>query len=84
MVEAIIVEVANGNGVALGVQWGNTNAGMVQFADGTTTPISADTFIDSMGSSDTSDDSKTALARVSGAALGFYHGDWFAIDRLAD
>lgn len=79
LVEAIIVEVANGNGAALGVQWGNTNGGMVQFADGTTTPISASTFVDSMGSSDTSDDSKKALAGVSGAALGFYHGDWFAL-----
>ena len=79
LVEAIIVEVANGNGASLGVQWGNTNGGMVQFADGTTTPISASTFIDSMGSSDSSDDSKAALAGVSGAALGFYHGDWFAL-----
>ena len=39
LVEAIIVEVANGNGAQFGVQWGNTNAGMVQFADSTTSPM---------------------------------------------
>jgi len=79
LVEAIIVEVANGNEAQLGVQWGNTNAGMVQFADSTTSPLPVSTFVDAMGSSDTSDDSKSALASVSGAALGFYHGDWFAL-----
>ena len=80
LVEAIIVEVANGNGAQFGVQWGNTNAGMVQFADSTTSPMPVTTFADAMdGSSDTSDDSKKALAGISGAALGFYHGDWFAL-----
>lgn len=78
LVEAIIVEVANGTGAQLGVQWGNTNAGMVQFADSTTSPIPVSTFVDAIGS-DPSDASKSALAGVSGAALGFYHGDWFAL-----
>lgn len=65
--EAIIVEVANGNGAQFGVQWGNTNAGMVQFADSTTSPMPVTTFADAMdGSSDTSDDSKKALAGISG------------------
>lgn len=80
LVEAIIVEVANGNGAQFGVQWGNTNGGMVQFADNTTSPMPVTTFADAMdSSSDTSDDSKKALAGISGAALGFYHGDWFAL-----
>ncbi|MEZ7862709.1 MAG: type II secretion system secretin GspD [Aeromonadaceae bacterium] len=78
LVEAIIVEVANGNGAQFGVQWGNTNAGMVQFADSTTSPIPVSTFVDAIGS-DPSDTSQKALASVSGAALGFYHGDWFAL-----
>lgn len=78
LVEAIIVEVANGTGAQLGVQWGNSNAGMVQFADSTTSTIPVSTFIDAIGS-DPSDSSKSALAGVSGAALGFYHGDWFAL-----
>ena len=78
LVEAIIVEVANGTGAQLGVQWGNTNAGMVQFADSTTSPLPVSTFVDAIGS-DPSDASKSALAGVSGAALGFYHGDWFAL-----
>jgi len=78
LVEAIIVEVANGNEAQLGVQWGNSNAGMVQFADSTTSPIPVSTFVDAIGS-DPSDSSQSALASVSGAALGFYHGDWFAL-----
>ena len=78
LVEAIIVEVANGTGAQLGVQWGNTNAGMVQFADSATSPIPVSTFVDAIGS-DPSDTSQKALASVSGAALGFYHGDWFAL-----
>lgn len=78
LVEAIIVEVANGTGAQLGVQWGNTNAGMVQFADSSTSPIPVSTFVDAIGSKP-SDSSQKALASVSGAALGFYHGDWFAL-----
>lgn len=78
LVEAIIVEVANGTGAQLGVQWGNTNAGMVQFADSATSPIPVSTFVDAIGS-DPSATSQKALASVSGAALGFYHGDWFAL-----
>ncbi len=78
LVEAIIVEVANGDAAQFGVQWGNTNAGMVQFADSTTSPLPVSTFVDAIGS-DPSDASKSALAGVSGAALGFYHGDWFAL-----
>lgn len=78
LVEAIIVEVANGTGAQLGVQWGNSNAGMVQFADSTTSPIPVSTFVDAIGS-DPSTASQSALASVSGAALGFYHGDWFAL-----
>src|SRR5690606_27364948 len=38
LVEAIIVEIADGDGLNLGVQWANTNGGGTQFTD-TTLPI---------------------------------------------
>lgn len=78
LVEAIIVEVANGNGAQFGVQWGNTNAGMVQFADASVSPIPVSTYTDFL-SDDPSDASKKAVAGLSGMALGFYSGDWFAL-----
>lgn len=78
LVEAIIVEVANGNDAQFGIQWGNSNAGMVQFADSTTSPIPVSTFVDAIGDSP-SDSSTASLAGLSGAALGFYHGDWFGL-----
>ncbi len=78
LVEAIIVEVANGNGAQFGVQWGNTNAGMVQFADSSVSPIPVSTYTDFL-SDDPSDASKKAVAGLSGMALGFYSGDWFAL-----
>jgi general secretion pathway protein D len=77
LVEAIIVEVSNGNQAQLGVQWGNTNGGLVQFADSTSN-LSVSKFVDATGNKP-SDSSTAALASLSGAALGFYHGDWFAL-----
>ncbi|MGL4978805.1 MAG: type II secretion system secretin GspD, partial [Plesiomonas sp.] len=38
-VEALIVEIAEGNNVNFGVQWGAKNAGLVQFANGNQIPI---------------------------------------------
>ena len=78
LVEAIIVEVANGDGAQFGIQWGNTNGGMVQFADAATSPIPVTTFVDSL-SDKPADSTKSAIAGLSGAALGFYHGDWFGL-----
>lgn len=40
LVEAIIVEVFEGDGVNLGVQWATEEGGLMQFNNGTTTPIS--------------------------------------------
>ena len=78
LVEAIIVEVANGNGAQFGVQWGNTNAGMVQFADSSVSPIPVTTYTNFL-SDDPTTASKSAVAGLSGMALGFYSGDWFAL-----
>lgn len=38
-VEALIVEVAEGNNINFGVQWGSKDAGLVQFANGNQIPI---------------------------------------------
>ncbi|MEL4204329.1 type II secretion system protein GspD [Plesiomonas shigelloides] len=38
-VEALIVEVAEGNNINFGVQWGSKDAGLVQFANGSQIPI---------------------------------------------
>ena len=73
LVEAIIVEVANGDAAQFGVQWGNTQGGMVQFADNSSqAPVSG--IIGDDGEADFS-----SLAKTSGAILGFYQGDWFAL-----
>ncbi len=78
LVEAIIVELTSSNAAQLGVQWGNTNAGMVQFADSTSSNIGVTTYLD-YKSSDPSTSSTSTVAGLSGAALGFYHGDWFGL-----
>ncbi|WP_199610510.1 type II secretion system secretin GspD [Flocculibacter collagenilyticus] len=41
LVEAIIVEVFEGDGVNLGVQWISEDGGMMQFNNGTTVPVSS-------------------------------------------
>lgn len=77
LVEAVIVEVADGNAAQFGVQWGNSNGGIVQFAD-TSANMSVSTFLNSKSSS-ASSTSSSALAGLSGGAIGMYHGDWFAL-----
>ena len=77
LVEAIIVEVSNSNGAQLGVQWGNSNGGMVQFT-GSNAQMPISTFVTAKGDSAT-DTQKSALAALNGAAVGFYSGDWFAL-----
>ncbi|ENY71271.1 general secretion pathway protein D [Aeromonas diversa CDC 2478-85] len=76
LVEAIIVEMQDGDGLNLGVQWGNTNGGGTQFTN-TNLPlgqvIAAGKAYDKNGSTD-------ALGKLAGSfngmAAGFYHGDW--------
>ena len=77
LVEAIIVEISNSNGAQLGVQWGNSNGGMVQFT-GSNAQMPISTFVTAKGDSAT-DTQKSALAALNGAAVGFYSGDWFAL-----
>ncbi|MFL9593457.1 GspD family T2SS secretin variant ExeD [Aeromonas schubertii] len=76
LVEAIIVEMQDGDGLNLGVQWGNANGGGTQFTN-TGLPlgqvIAAGKDYDKNGNTD-------ALGKLMGSfngmAAGFYHGDW--------
>ncbi|MGY5451706.1 type II secretion system secretin GspD [Agarivorans sp. MS3-6] len=99
-VEAIIVEVAEGDGVSLGVQWA-TQAGGTQFNDsgvsigelgagiydaqptkgstvctGETCTVNPDTPGDISGLA-------SSLAKISGAAFGFYGADWGVLIQAA-
>jgi general secretion pathway protein D len=65
LVEAIIVEVEDADGLALGVQWFNQRGGGTQFTD-TGTPV---TGISAGGMGE-------ALAKMNGLAAGFYRGNW--------
>ncbi|TPW41294.1 type II secretion system protein GspD [Mixta tenebrionis] len=77
LVEAIIAEVQNADGLNLGVQWGNTHAGMTQFPP-TGLPIGtvvagADRYRQDGKIPDNMSD---ALGAFNGIAAGFYSGNW--------
>lgn len=76
LVEAIIVEMQDGDGLNLGVQWGNANGGGTQF---TNTGLPLGSAI--VAGKDYQDNGNTEgignlLSGFSGMAAGFYHGDW--------
>ena len=76
LVEAIIVEIQDGDGLNLGVQWGNANGGGTQFTD-TGLPIGPAI----IAGKDYKDNGNTEglenlLGSFSGMAAGFYKGDW--------
>ncbi|WP_442871225.1 type II secretion system secretin GspD [Agarivorans sp. 3_MG-2023] len=103
-VEAIIVEVAEGDGISLGVQWA-TKAGGTQFNDAGVSiseigagiydaqPTEGTTIISGSGDNqnttinpDTPGDISglaSALAKISGAAFGFYGADWGVLVQAA-
>ena len=76
LVEAIIVEVADGDGLNLGVQWANTNGGGTQFTN-TGLPIGgvAAGAIDYKENGNL-DSLSNLVGSFSGMAAGFYQGDW--------
>lgn len=79
LVEAIIVEIADGDGLNLGVQWANTNGGGTQFTD-TNLPIGSV----AIAAKDYKDNGNTdALSKLAGGfdgmAAGFYKGNWAAL-----
>ncbi len=77
LVEAIIAEVQDADGLNLGIQWGNNRAGMTQFTN-TSMPIStAIVGTDQYRSDGTLTSAySSALGSVNGIAAGFYHGNW--------
>ena len=79
LVEAIIVEVQDGNGLNLGVQWANSNVGGQQFTK-SGLPIfdaaqGAREFKKS-GSMSSDNPISSALSSFNGLAAGFFEGDW--------
>jgi general secretion pathway protein D len=65
LVEAIIAEVQDADGISLGLQWFNQHGGGTNFSDAET-PIAG---MKPGGMVNT-------LGKVSGIAAGFYHGNW--------
>ncbi|MGL4932075.1 MAG: GspD family T2SS secretin variant ExeD [Aeromonas sp.] len=76
LVEAIIVEISDSDGLNLGVQWANANGGGTQFTN-TGLPLSS---VIAAGKeyNDSGElgDASNLLSSFSGMAAGFYKGDW--------
>lgn len=70
LVEAIIVEIADGNGLNLGVQWAHPDVGGTQFTN-TGLPLGSLIYNDSQDGQESN-----PLNSFNGMAAGFYHGDW--------
>lgn len=77
LVEAIIAEVQDADGLNLGVQWANKNAGMTQFNNSglpMSTVIAGANQYNKDGTVTTS--LASALSSFNGIAAGFYQGNW--------
>ncbi|WP_042009891.1 GspD family T2SS secretin variant ExeD [Aeromonas fluvialis] len=74
LVEAIIVEMQDGDGLNLGVQWANTSGGGTQFGN-SGLPLGT-----LLGAKDGEDGDNgnvgNLLSGFNGMAAGFYHGNW--------
>ncbi|MDQ1886681.1 GspD family T2SS secretin variant ExeD [Aeromonas salmonicida] len=75
LVEAIIVEIADSDGLNLGVQWTNTNGGVTQFTN-TGLPIGGALAASKDYQSGKPDSAAKLLNGFNGMAAGFYKGDW--------
>ncbi|MFQ2267126.1 GspD family T2SS secretin variant ExeD [Aeromonas hydrophila] len=79
LVEAIIVEIADGDGLNLGVQWANTNGGGTQFTD-TGLPIGSVAIAAKDYQNNKTSTGLADLAKgFNGMAAGFYQGNWAAL-----
>ena len=77
LVEAIIVEVQDGDAFNLGVQWANKNGGGTQFtATGLSTSTVANAALEYKNDGTFSSTTTSALSSFNGLAAGFYSGDW--------
>jgi general secretion pathway protein D len=72
LVEAIIVEISEKDGISLGVQWGTANGG-TQFQD------SAVTTGDIIAGTQNDDAAISAIAKISGGIAGYIGSDWGAV-----
>ncbi|MFM5401590.1 GspD family T2SS secretin variant ExeD [Aeromonas sp. 600724] len=75
LVEAIIVEMQDGDGLNLGVQWGNANGGGTQFTN-TGLPIGGAIAAGKDYQNGNTAAASKLLENFNGMAAGFYHGDW--------
>lgn len=77
LVEAIIVEVQDGDAFNLGVQWANKNGGGTQFT-GTNLPTSTvvNAALEFNDNGTFSETTTEALSGFNGIAAGFYEGNW--------
>lgn len=77
LVEAIIAEVQDADGLNLGIQWANKNSGMSQFTNTglpITTAIAGANQYKKEGAVDSS--IASTLNGLNGIAAGFYQGNW--------
>ncbi|MGL4351143.1 MAG: type II secretion system secretin GspD [Plesiomonas shigelloides] len=78
LVEAIIVEIADSDGLNLGVQWNNNNGGGTQFTN-TGLPLTDALAAGKDNDNGNSDSSANLLKSFNGLAAGFYQGNWSAL-----
>lgn len=77
LVEAIIVEIQDGDTLNFGVQWANTNGGGTQFtATGLPTTTVANAANEWNNDGELSSTSTAALSSFNGLVAGFYEGNW--------
>lgn len=77
LVEAIIVEIQDGDTLNFGVQWANTNGGGTQFtATGLPTTTVANAANEWRNDGELSSTSTAALSSFNGLVAGFYEGNW--------
>ncbi|WP_139462875.1 GspD family T2SS secretin variant ExeD [Aeromonas veronii] len=75
LVEAIIVEIADSDGLNLGVQWNHADYGSIQYPD-TGVPITSKVTADKLKDNGNPEPITKLMSTVNGMAAGFYHGDW--------
>lgn len=73
LVEAIIAEVQDADGLNLGIQWANNQVGMMQF---TNTGLPITTVAQANQNGTFNNDLSTAIGAFNGIAAGFYQGNW--------
>ncbi|MDA6914935.1 type II secretion system protein GspD, partial [Escherichia coli] len=73
LVEAIIAEVQDADGLNLGIQWVNKHSGVTQF---TSTGLPITTMVQTRQSDISDSDQSNTLSMFNGIAAGFYQGNW--------